>query len=157
MSEESKLKLNDEGKAAIEATANGTLKEETFIAAAKEEPPVKRAKKLPARKPIKVEEAVPPFELPEAKIVIEESNVEVSKIKVDAENAKVDAENAKVDAKNAPAPKAAKQVTPTDFKRMVKQLRASDKADEKTCAACLRRVPLSQISGGFNEVCNSCK
>ena len=150
MSEESKLKLNDEGKAAIEATANGTLKEETFIAAAKEEPPVKRAKKLPARKPIKVEEAVPPFELPEAKIVIEESNVEVSKIKVDAENAKVDA-------KNAPAPKAAKQVTPTDFKRMVKQLRASDKADEKTCAACLRRVPLSQISGGFNEVCNSCK
>lgn len=160
------IEFNSDGEKAVEDTVEGVLKQETEQTFSLEEAvklpetsPPKRAKKLPARKPIKVEEAQPPFDLPKQETVfvpafsiVEESNVEVVKPEIE-----VISETEAEQAKDAPAPKATKQVTPLVHKRMLKQLRAIDKPAEKTCAACMRRVPLAEINGGLGEICDKCK
>lgn len=164
MSEESKLELKSDGEAAVEATVDGTLKEEVAslkITAVGVSPPVKKAKKLPTRKPIKVEEAKPPFELPQETVfipqfsVVEEANVEVVKQQVETIIPKAEI----VKTEDAPAPKAEKQVkalTPSANRSIVKQLRSKDPDHKRTCASCLRRVPIVEI-GKTGEICDACK
>ena len=145
---DNKLELQADGEAAVEAVVEGTLQEEVGlkITAVGVTPPVKKAKK---RDTIKVEEAKPPFELPEAKIVIEEpKNVEVVEQQVEAIVSKAEV----IEAEAAPAPKAAKQVTPA----MLRELRANDPATKRTCAECGRRVPIAKI-GAKGQVCDDCK
>ena len=160
------IEFNSDGEKAVEDTVEGVLKQETEQTFSLEEavklpesgPPVKRAKKLPAKK-VKVEEAKPPFDLPKQETVfvpafsiVEESNVEVVKPEIE-----VVSETEAEQTKDTPAPQAAKQVTPLVHKRMLKQLRANDPPTKRTCAACMRRVPLAEINGGLGEVCDKCK
>lgn len=149
---ENKLEFKAEGDAAVEAVIEGTLKNEVLkVTAEGATPPVKKAKKLPAKK-IKVEEAVPPFELPTAQIVIEGSNVEVqSEVEAVVPEAEV------IQTEAAPPSKAPRQViTPTQNRSLVKQLRARDPDSKRTCASCLRRVPIIEI-GSTGEICDACK
>lgn len=52
------------------------------------------------------------------------------------------------------AAKASPKVT---NKSLVRQLRARDPKNKKTCAVCHTRVPLADIGYGNNEVCDSCE
>ncbi len=145
---ESNLEFKADGEAAIEAVVEGKLQEEVGlkITAVGVTPPVKKAKK---RDTIKVEEAKPPFELPEAKIVIEEpKNVEVVEQQVEAVVSEAEA----VEAESTPAPKAESKVTPA----MLRELRANDPVTKRTCASCGRRVPIAKI-GVKGQVCDDCK
>ena len=147
----SEFKTEQDGDKAIEETVDGTLQREIEveqgikITAVGVSPPVKKPRK---QKPIKVEEAVPPFELPEVEIVIEEPNVEVQP---EAEAVVPEAEVKQAEA--APAPEAPKQViTPA----MLRELRARDPDHKRTCAKCGRRVPIAKI-GAKGQVCEDCK
>ena len=146
----SEFKTEQDGDKAIEETVDGTLKNEVLkVTAEGFSPPVKKAKKLPARKEIKVEEAKPPFELPEVEIKIEEPHVEVVEQQVETVVPEAEVKQAEA----APAPKAAKQViTPA----MLRELRARDPDHKRTCASCGRRVPIAKI-GAKGQVCEDCQ
>lgn len=51
------------------------------------------------------------------------------------------------------AAKASPKVT---NKNLVRQLRARDPKNKKTCAVCHTRVPLADIGYGHNDVCDTC-
>ncbi len=153
----SEFGFEQDGEKAIEETVDGTLQSEVLkVSAEGFTPPVKQAKKLPARKPIKVEEAKPPFELPSsdevafipAFTIVEETNVEVVEQQVETIVPEAEVKQAEIPAST----KAAKQViTPG----MLRDLRANDPPHKRSCSVCGRRVPLAKIGKG--EVCEDCK
>lgn len=155
MAKSRSLRLASDGEQAVSDTVNEVLKQEVEGPVGPVGGPGVEGVDGDNSIQIKVEEITTPFEVPTVLApsftIVENTNVQVPEAEV-----KVESETKVESTEDAEAEKAARAVKASQDRATVRSLRKSDPSTKRTCASCMKRVPLKEIGFGHAEICDKC-